>query len=134
MKLFIGSAALAAIAVTTSAASLRSVANKYIYGQDDTNVPKMEARVIVHGLKDDLNKGDMAIIKESVIKAYNDAYATSGHSIESFISKNVINFEGQFGADGAYCRYVSLIVSMYSKSFDHCNSSFLSLKNSAMTT
>ena len=43
-----------------------------------------DVRVTIHGMKADLSDEDLAIVNQSIVKAYNKAYLTSGYSMNTF--------------------------------------------------
>jgi len=80
MKTAIFALAFLTAAVSGNNFNLRAAATKSV---DALKTPS-EARVIIDGLLHDASKQDIQVIRESVVAAYNEAYANTGSSLSSF--------------------------------------------------
>ena len=80
---FSSTIAFAAITGVVSADfNLRAAVGKIVTASDEpTNA---DVRVSIHGMKGDASAADMEIIYNSIKKAYNQAYETTGYSMDSF--------------------------------------------------
>jgi hypothetical protein len=86
--------ALALITVAGVASAdfnLRSVARSLMGTSSESSDPA-DVRVILHGLLHETSRDDMKIVSKSIVAAYNDAYKSTGHSLDAFDPHMFVDF------------------------------------------
>jgi hypothetical protein len=88
------------LAAVTSVAAEKNIRVPQSVSNEPTNA---DVRVTIHGMKGDLSDEDIEIVNQSIVKAYNQAYSTSGYSMNSFTAEVSTPIEDTLGWD-PYCR------------------------------